>query len=1152
MVDLFTLPNSLKCIHRFPFIPWAARFQTVHRRAGSAKLCRSRAKLCSLVLPSVALVLVASCASSVVIDGQPITESVGWSQTGTREPVPYTVPDVGSRNISFETTEGTLMSVDVSPDGQTLVFDLLGDIYLAPIDGGEASPLTSGRGWDQSPRFSLDGEQVYFVSDRKGFKNIWRVRLKDQSVHQITRADSHILGGPNWSQNGRHLLVGVGDPRTANSEITLHAIDPANGDMTPIDEQREPWIDWDTFKTYRPNLQIYSGVESTDGYVFYSQSETNLVLANFNSRIFEFDLGTKTRTALTSSDGGHNEFKPLLSHDGQLLAYFRQYRDRRTELRIRNRRTEKDELIIGLLGSDDPSYSFTEDSRPNYAFTPDDKQLIFWHNGKIHRVNISSGESEVIPFRARVERTVWERAEPPVTRLSESGVAKAIRWPKLSSDGETMVFAAVGYIWVMNPGTNKIRRLTRAPDFEYMPALSPNNRSVAYISFAESEDGTWASRLMVADIDGGPPRQLIAEPNEIYYLPKWSPDGSMLALIREKDVDGKTEAAFGWTSATTGMFEEVAKAPASSEPLGWNTYARFVDFDEAGRNLLISFSRSRKETILAIAPLDGSARKTLAVSTSEVDGITPAPDLKNLALTREDGTVWVIPFDASVEHGRVSTLSPDARRVSEGGGYYIDWVRPNQVTFGFGQNVYRYQLNHNELSDLRVDVHYAKPMATQPIAFTGARIITLSEATGSEAVIESGTIVSNGHRITGIGEKGEVEIPAESIVIDATGKTIIPGLIDTHYHRIGGNDGMRGMAAFKVPNPRFSDRSAIAYGLTTAWEPGGVLGDGAPATSDLQKAGRIIGPRWSHSASGTVGYPWSQLSTYPGALAAVQQHQDLGVDVLKEYNTPTREQRQRLSIAAHQSGLGIVSHIDGFAEMMTRIMDGYSGGEHPFIPMPFFKDQRELMRQTRYIWTPNVVVAVGNIGSGHDPDYYFWREVLDNRPWEREKIAAIAPFHRISYSRTPPQPNVTYQNHRVSRVAKQVAAAAAAGVSIGVSGHNTPGLGVHQEMWYLWKGGMPIEEVLRAATVSNAKKLGLHEEVGSLEVGKMADFVVLLENPLDNILNTLAIQYTVQGGVVYDSHSAERIDLLSLREFDERQVDVEDGGRKTTQSLPMN
>jgi hypothetical protein len=575
----------------------------------------------------------------------------------------------------------------------------------------------------------------------------------------------------------------------------------------------------------------------------------------------------------------------------------------------------------------------------------------------------------------------------------------------------------------------------------------------------------------------------------------------------------------------------VAEAPASSKPLSWQIYARFVGFDEAGRNLLFSFQRSREETILATARLDGSAHRTLATGTFEVDGITPAPDLKNLALTRQDGSVWAIPFDTGLERHHVSTTSPAARRVSTGGGYYVRWNRPNQLTFGFGQNVYRHTLDGSELQSHHVTVTFAKPMATQPIAFTGARLITMSDDAGAGPVIESGTVVVDGSRIIAVGRAREVEIPSDALVIDATDKTIMPGLLDTHYHRIGGSGGAIGLSAFKLPNPKLSDPSAIAYGVTTAWEPGGPANDGSPATADLQQAGRILGPRWSHSATGSVGYPWEQLTTYANAAAAVEQHRELGVTVLKEYNTPTRAQQQWLSTAAHENGLGIVSHIQSFDGMMTRIVDGYSGGDHPYIPVPFFKDVHELLRHTDFIWTPNVDITSGTLGMPVDTKYYFWRDLRTKRPWEYENPKVGTMLDRGSQEGNSDQASVPYQIHRVSRVAEQVASAARNGVHIGVSAHNMPGLNLHREMWYLWKGGLSIEEALRAATIGNAEKLGLQGEVGSLEPGKVADILILDDNPLVDITNTLSLKYTVQGGVIYDSETAQRVAFTDVHNF---------------------
>jgi Tol biopolymer transport system component len=1049
-----------------------------------------------------------------------------WTATAGRQRMPYQAPNAPSRVISFDTTEGTFMNVDMSPDGKTLTFDLLGDIYQLPSKGGEAVSLTRGRAWDQAPRFSPDGKYVYFVSDREDFKNIWRLTLADQSLEQITQGDSHVLGAPNWSQDGSYLLVGVGDPRTLNTEVTPYAVDPNTGKMTPLDAVIGPWFDLDTFEVHRPATKIFSAVGSLDGDVFFSQAKRDQELRHSTVRLSKLDVKARTHTIVTPPDARFSDYKPQLSHDGNIVAYFRQYNDRRTEVRIRNRMTAQDKALIALTNVDDASYSPSDDSRPNYAFTPDDEHLIFWHAGKIHRVNITDGTRELVPFRAKVEREIWERAKPDSKRASKASGVNILRWPTLSHDGRTLAFAAIGHVWVMNITTGRMERLTGSSDFAYMPALSPDGRFVAYVSFTESVEGTWTDRLMVADIGSGTSRQVLASPKEVYLLPQWSQDGQRIALIKEVDNESGVKATFGWTLATKGVFHEVADAPASSQPSSWFIYARFAGFDEAGRNLLFSFPRSRTETVLAMARLDGSGQKTLAVGTSEVAGITAASDLNNLALTRQDGSVWIVPFEAGLEQHYVSTMSPGSQRVSAGAGYYVNWNGQNQITFGFGHNIYRQELDRSEQDCLRVNMAVAEPAAAQLVAFTGGRLITLSGDNGAGPVFESGTVLVKGDRIIAIGGKDEIAIPSDTIVIDVTGRTIMPGLIDVHYHSIGGGN----LSALKLPNPTFSDDSAIVYGVTAAWEPGGAPNDGAPAMVDLQRAGRILGPRWSHSAAGSVGYPWEQLSTYSKALAAVEQHRDLGVSVLKEYNTPTREQQQWLSAAAHQLSLGIVSHIQTFDGMMSRIVDGYSGGDHPYIPVPFFKDVHELLRQTGYIWTPNIVISSGSLGGYQVVERYFWQNLLEKSPRVYNRLKDRTISDTTSLGDTALQQSVPYEIHRASRVAEQVASAAKSGVRIGISAHNMPGLGLHQEMWFLWRGGLTNDDVLRAATRANAEKLGLHEEIGSLEPGKIADFLVLDENPLDDILNTLTLRYTVQGGVVYDSNTARRADLIAIQE----------------------
>ncbi|MGH9335050.1 MAG: TolB family protein, partial [Vicinamibacteria bacterium] len=111
------------------------------------------------------------------------------------------------RTIAFDTTEGTYMNLDVSPDGATIVFDLLGDLYTIPAGGGEATRLTSGTAYDIQPVFSPDGKEIAFVSDQSGSYNIWVVSPDGSSLEQVTKETDEPVVAPEWSPDDDYLVA---------------------------------------------------------------------------------------------------------------------------------------------------------------------------------------------------------------------------------------------------------------------------------------------------------------------------------------------------------------------------------------------------------------------------------------------------------------------------------------------------------------------------------------------------------------------------------------------------------------------------------------------------------------------------------------------------------------------------------------------------------------------------------------------------------------------------------------------------------------------------------------------------------------------------------------------------------------------------------
>lgn len=1029
--------------------------------------------------------------------------------------------------VAFDTNEGTFMNVDVSPSGKSIVFDLLGDLYILPIEGGVATPLTSGIAWDRAPVYSSDGSAVFFVSDRNGRANLWRVDLASRNVDQISDLATHIVGTPNLAPDGR-LLVGV-EHGDNGLDVVLNYFSLADGKAEPVEAPKTPYLDFTTFSRLRERQMRYSGVADSDGAIFFEEASFDGGSGRSFVRLNQYEPAAGESKVLTAEDAAFSEFRPQLSHDGRWLSFFRQHPDRATELWVRNLSDSAEHKIANLGKADDATINAFQDTRPNYAFSPDDKFLVFSHNGRLVRKAIRGGEITDIPFKVRVERKVAPRAKLVNADVDVMTIRPdAVRWPNVSADFSELTYAAMGYLWRDNACNGQVERLTDVGELVYMPSMSPDGDKVAYISFEELDGVFGSGKLRILDLQTGRTTDLLADPETTFLFPKWSADGQRIALIRERQRDGRLKASVGWTSLADPFYREAADAPGSNDYLAVRVFSRFVGFDEAGERLLFSYRTSQSEARLFAVDLNTGEQTTLTVAGEGVWGIVPSPDLAHLGLVRSDETVWVVPFPAKGDSVKISIDEQTNRSVSPEGGYYLDWASGDDLVFSFGQSIYRYSVARDALYRLQPGASVEGQRNLSPIAFRGGRIITMARGDAALQAIEPGTIVIDNGRIAAVGYESEIPIPAEATVIDVAGDTIIPGLIDSHYHRIGGGGGVIGISGIKLPNANFGDESALGYGVTAAWEPGGPANDGAPWVSDLQTSGRIPGPRWTHSASGGVGTPWEKLNSYEAALAAVRRHAALGVQVLKEYNTPTREQQRWLSKAAWEENLGIVAHIQTYQGMMTRVVDGYTGGEHPYIPAPFYKDVAELMRQTGFVWTPNIEIVSGSLSSVIR-QAYFWNEVQERDKGAGKKLQSLATGYRFQTVRLgSEEPDTDYALHRISRVAAQAAAAARYGVNVGVSAHSMPGAKMHGEMWHLHKGGMPIEKVLFSATMVNAEKLGLQEQVGSLEVGKIADFLILEHNPLDDILNTLSIEYTVQGGVIYDADTAERKDPNEL------------------------
>jgi tricorn protease-like protein len=133
------------------------------------------------------------------------------------------LPLIPTRPLRFSTDEGTWMSLDLSPDGRTIVFDLLGDLYTIPITGGAATRITSGSGFDGQPRFAPDGKSIVFVSDRSGSENLWLVNPDGTRVRALTRGPNQAFISPDFTPDGQYVVV------SKSGDLWLYSVGGGNG-----------------------------------------------------------------------------------------------------------------------------------------------------------------------------------------------------------------------------------------------------------------------------------------------------------------------------------------------------------------------------------------------------------------------------------------------------------------------------------------------------------------------------------------------------------------------------------------------------------------------------------------------------------------------------------------------------------------------------------------------------------------------------------------------------------------------------------------------------------------------------------------------------------------------------------------------------------
>jgi Tol biopolymer transport system component len=423
------------------------------------------------------------------------------------------LPLASARTAEFTATEGTWITLDVSPDGQTIVFDLLGDLYTMPITGGTASPLLTGMAFESQPRFSPDGESVAFISDRSGGDNLWTLRLDRTDTTQVSRGNDNLFLSPEWTPDGDYIVVSRSGGLGGVANLYMYNAERGS----PL-----------TLVATPATLKRVGAALSPDGrHVWFAGGvgdwQYNARLPRY--QLYRYDRETGATTTMTSRYG--SAFRPAISPDGRWLVYGTRF-NAETGLRKRNLDTGQEEWLAYPVQRDEQESRAPLDLLPGYAFTPDGSAVIASYGGKIWSIPAAGGTATEIPFEVPVELAVGPEVKFAYQVDTTAMVtASQIRSPAASPNGERVVFTAFDRLWIKDLPDGEASRLTDAEVGEFHPVWSADGRWIAYVTWDDADGG----HIMKVPAAGGAPTRL-SSTAALYYNVAWSPDGARIVASR--------------------------------------------------------------------------------------------------------------------------------------------------------------------------------------------------------------------------------------------------------------------------------------------------------------------------------------------------------------------------------------------------------------------------------------------------------------------------------------------------------------------------------------------------------------------------------------------------------------------------------------------